>query len=117
MCICVVLWVTDQVFHVAVNFYDCFEIEFLLLMRPKYSIPCFCYIMIVQVYFNYFSYLQNWKKTLLVVSHDQYFLDSVCTDIIHLGMQVNTVLDMLVINVFICFIFCVFPLFFKINIF
>ena len=34
-----------------------------------------------------FSYLQNWKKTLLVVSHDQYFLDSVCTDIIHLGMK------------------------------
>ena len=36
---------------------------------------------------NIFSYLQNWKKTLLVVSHDQYFLDSVCTDIIHLGMR------------------------------
>ena len=34
-----------------------------------------------------FSYLQNWKKTLLVVSHDQYFLDSVCTDIIHLGIK------------------------------
>ncbi|KAK3740045.1 hypothetical protein QZH41_016326, partial [Actinostola sp. cb2023] len=33
------------------------------------------------------NYLQNWKKTLLVVSHDQYFLDSVCTDIIHLDMQ------------------------------
>ena len=38
----------------------------------------------------YFSYLQNWKKTLLVVSHDQYFLDSVCTDIIHLGMLIPT---------------------------
>ena len=36
-----------------------------------------------------YSYLQNWKKTLLVVSHDQYFLDSVCTDIIHLGMLIN----------------------------
>lgn len=33
------------------------------------------------------NYLQNWKKTLLVVSHDQYFLDSVCTDIIHLDQQ------------------------------
>ncbi|EDO34786.1 predicted protein [Nematostella vectensis] len=33
------------------------------------------------------NYLQNWKKTLLVVSHDQYFLDSICTDIIHLDMQ------------------------------
>jgi len=30
------------------------------------------------------NYLQNWKKTLLVVSHDQSFLDNVCTDIIHL---------------------------------
>lgn len=31
------------------------------------------------------NYLQKWKKTLLVVSHDQDFLDSVCTDIIHLN--------------------------------
>ena len=31
------------------------------------------------------SYLQSWKKTLLVVSHDQNFLNDVCTDIIHLG--------------------------------
>lgn len=30
------------------------------------------------------SYLQEWKKTLLIVSHDQSFLDNVCTDIIHL---------------------------------
>ncbi|EDV27423.1 uncharacterized protein TRIADDRAFT_20563, partial [Trichoplax adhaerens] len=30
------------------------------------------------------NYLQSWKKTLLVVSHDQAFLDDVCTDIIHL---------------------------------
>jgi len=30
------------------------------------------------------SYLQGWKKTLLIVSHDQSFLDNVCTDIIHL---------------------------------
>lgn len=33
------------------------------------------------------NYLQTWKKTLLVVSHDQSFLDSVCTDIIHLNQQ------------------------------
>ncbi|KAL1226836.1 ATP-binding cassette sub-family F member [Trichinella spiralis] len=33
------------------------------------------------------NYLQNWKKTLLVVSHDQSFLDSICTDIIHLDQQ------------------------------
>ncbi|KAA0189465.1 hypothetical protein HAZT_HAZT007929 [Hyalella azteca] len=33
------------------------------------------------------NYLQGWKKTLLVVSHDQSFLDNVCTDIIHLDMQ------------------------------
>ncbi|XP_067941052.1 ATP-binding cassette sub-family F member 1-like [Watersipora subatra] len=33
------------------------------------------------------NYLQNWKKTLLIVSHDLSFLDNVCTDIIHLDMQ------------------------------
>ena len=33
------------------------------------------------------SYLQNWKKTLLIVSHDQSFLDNICTDIIHLDQQ------------------------------
>lgn len=33
------------------------------------------------------NYLQTWKKTLLVVSHDQSFLDNVCTDIIHLDQQ------------------------------
>lgn len=33
------------------------------------------------------NYLQNWKKTLLVVSHDQSFLDNVCTDIIHLDQH------------------------------
>ena len=30
------------------------------------------------------DYLQKWKKTLLVVSHDQDFLNSVCQDVIHL---------------------------------
>merc|ERR1719315_694833 len=30
------------------------------------------------------NYLQNWKKTLLIVSHDQSFLDNVCSDVIHL---------------------------------
>lgn len=33
------------------------------------------------------NYLQQWKKTLLVVSHDQHFLDNVCTDVIHLDNQ------------------------------
>ncbi|CAH6790167.1 Abcf1 [Phodopus roborovskii] len=33
------------------------------------------------------NYLQGWKKTLLIVSHDQGFLDDVCTDIIHLNTQ------------------------------
>lgn len=33
------------------------------------------------------NYLQLWKKTLLVVSHDQSFLDNVCTDIIHLDQH------------------------------
>ncbi len=30
------------------------------------------------------DYLQKWKKTLLVVSHDQDFLNSVCQEVIHL---------------------------------
>ena len=34
-----------------------------------------------------YSYLQHWKKTLLVVSHDQDFLDNVCTDVIHLNQR------------------------------
>ncbi|XP_064395208.1 ATP-binding cassette sub-family F member 1-like [Halichondria panicea] len=33
------------------------------------------------------SYLQSWKKTLLVVSHDQNFLNDVCTDVMHLDNQ------------------------------
>jgi len=33
------------------------------------------------------NYLQGWKKTLLIVSHDQSFLDNICTDIIHLEEQ------------------------------
>jgi len=33
------------------------------------------------------NYLQGWKKTVLVVSHDQSFLDNVCTDIIHLDQM------------------------------
>lgn len=33
------------------------------------------------------NYLQDWKKTLLVVSHDRSFLDNVCTDIIHLDQM------------------------------
>ncbi|KAK7580508.1 hypothetical protein V9T40_001137 [Parthenolecanium corni] len=33
------------------------------------------------------NYLQSWKKTLLVVSHDQSFLDNVCNEIIHLDQK------------------------------
>ena len=33
------------------------------------------------------SYLQKWKKTLLVVSHDQDFLNSICTDMLHLDQK------------------------------
>ncbi len=36
-----------------------------------------------------FSYLQSWKKTLLIVSHDQNFLNNVCTDVMHLGIYNN----------------------------
>ena len=36
------------------------------------------------------NYLTNWKKTLLVVSHNQEFLNNVCTDILHLEkLQIN----------------------------
>lgn len=30
------------------------------------------------------NYLLNWKSTLLVVSHDREFLDSIATDILHM---------------------------------
>jgi len=33
------------------------------------------------------NYLQGWKKTLLIVSHDQSFLDNICTDMIHLDQH------------------------------
>ncbi len=33
------------------------------------------------------DYLQKWKKTLLIVSHDQDFLNSVCEEIIHLDQK------------------------------
>jgi ATP-binding cassette subfamily F protein 3 len=33
------------------------------------------------------NYLQNWPTTLLVVSHDRNFLDTVPTDILHLHTQ------------------------------
>ncbi|PNF27351.1 ATP-binding cassette sub-family F member 1 [Cryptotermes secundus] len=33
------------------------------------------------------NYLQGWKKTLLIVSHDQSFLDNVCNEIIHVDQQ------------------------------
>ena len=56
-----------------------------------------------------FSYLQNWKKTLLVVSHDQYFLDSVCTDIIHLGMKTKLFQCYVVVN-FLSQVIFIFPL-------
>lgn len=33
------------------------------------------------------DYLSRWKKTLLIVSHDQDFLDNVCTDMVHVEMK------------------------------
>lgn len=35
------------------------------------------------------TYLQTWPKTLLVVSHDRHFLDTVPTDILHFHSQVK----------------------------
>lgn len=36
------------------------------------------------------AYLSDWKKTLLLVSHDASFLNSTCDEIIHLHMQTLT---------------------------
>jgi ATP-binding cassette subfamily F protein 3 len=33
------------------------------------------------------NYLQTWKSTILVVSHDRTFLNTVATDILHLYSQ------------------------------
>lgn len=33
------------------------------------------------------DYLQKWKKTLLIVSHDQDFLNSVCNEIVHVEQK------------------------------
>jgi len=33
------------------------------------------------------NYLQTWKSTILVVSHDRTFLNTVATDILHLHSQ------------------------------
>jgi ATPase subunit of ABC transporter with duplicated ATPase domains len=33
------------------------------------------------------DYLHRWRKTLLIVSHDQDFLNSVCSEIIHLDQR------------------------------
>lgn len=33
------------------------------------------------------DYMKDWKNTLIVVSHDKHFLNSICTDIIHLYKQ------------------------------
>ena len=51
--------------------------------------PCICewYTTVANISISPPSYLQGWKKTLLIVSHDQSFLDDVCTDIVHLDNQ------------------------------
>ena len=36
------------------------------------------------------DYLENWKKTLLVVSHNQSFLNDICTDVLHIDqLKIN----------------------------
>lgn len=42
------------------------------------------------------NYLQNWPTTLLVVSHDRHFLDTVPTDILHLHSQVQVQSSLLI---------------------
>lgn len=39
------------------------------------------------------TYLQTWPKTLLVVSHDRHFLDTVPTDILHFHSQVSETIN------------------------
>jgi ATP-binding cassette, subfamily F, member 1 len=39
------------------------------------------------IYYTLANTQQRWKKTLLVVSHDQDFLNSVCEEILHLEDQ------------------------------
>lgn len=52
------------------------------------------------------DYLQRWKKTLLVVSHDQEFLNSVCQEVIHLEQKKLIVYkgnyDKLVVSIYPC---------------
>lgn len=45
------------------------------------------------------NYLQNWQSTLLVVSHDRHFLDTVPTDILHLHSQVKQKISMNLSNI------------------
>ena len=52
------------------------------------------------------DYLQKWKKTLLIVSHDQDFLNSVCQEIIHLDDKKLNVYKVNTIILFICLLFC-----------
>lgn len=49
---------------------------------PLYLLHCLSLLVLLQS-----SYLQGWKKTLLIVSHDQSFLDNVCSDIVHLDQH------------------------------
>lgn len=73
-----VIWLDKFVCATLINICICFSLYkiisvLLLLIRFPFVFLC--------------SYLQTWKKTLLIVSHDQGFLDSVCTDIIDLQDQ------------------------------
>lgn len=47
------------------------------------------------------TYLQTWQSTLLVVSHDRHFLDTVPTDILHLHSQVTILLIIVIIYIII----------------
>jgi hypothetical protein len=70
--------------------YRCANTDLVIFSYCLISIFFLVNIKLIEIYIkNYvvFSYLQGWKKTLLIVSHDQSFLDNVCNEIIHVDQQ------------------------------
>jgi ATP-binding cassette subfamily F protein 3 len=62
------------------NQWDCFRPDLLLLDEPTNMLDLKAIIWLE-------NYLQTWKSTILVVSHDRTFLNTVATDILHLNVQ------------------------------
>lgn len=71
---------------------ECFSPDLLLLDEPTNMLDMKAIIWLE-------TYLQTWPKTLLVVSHDRHFLDTVPTDILHFHSQVITKLEHFLLRV------------------